>query len=186
MTADTPRTIPRRHLFRALLGREIPTESPPAATAADVAAGRAAPPHAAGDAAYAAADYPAAMAAYRESVRSDLSNPAVRDRLGHCLYELEHYIQARVEFEHVLRLTDGKDVFARLGLGLTLLALGKTEKAMATLKAFDDPERADLTALARRIADKLETADVASFPGLRLTLERSARAMGLLPDHGAA
>ena len=183
MTADTPRSIPRRHLFRALLGREIPTETPPNATPA---AGQAASPHAAGDAAYAAADYPAAMAAYRESARGDLSNPAVRNRLGHCLYELGQFIQARVEFEHVLRLTDGKDVFARLGLGLTLLALGKTEKAMAALQAFDDPERADLTALARRIADKLETADVASYPGLRLTLERSARAMGLLPDHGTA
>ena len=183
MTTDTPRNIPRRHLFRALLGREIPTESPPNAAPA---AGQAASPHAAGDAAYAAADYPAAMAAYRESVRGDLSNPVVRNRLGHCLYELAHFIQARVEFEHVLRVTDGKDVFARLGLGLTLLALGKTEKAMAALQAFDDPERADLTALARRIAGKLETADTASFPGLRLTLERSARAMGLLPDHGAA
>ena len=183
MTADTPRNIPRRHLFRALLGREIPAESPPADKDG---APRAADPHAAGDAAYAAADYPAAVAAYRASVRGDLSNAAARARLGYALYALEQYVQARVEFDHVLRLTDGKDVFARLGLGLTLMGLGKTEKAAAALLAFDDPERADLTALARRIADKLETTEATGLPGLRLTLERSARAMGLLPDHGAA
>jgi len=183
MSADKPRSIPRRHLIRALLGREIPEAAPPEATSGEA---RAASPHAAGDAAYAIPDYLAAIAAYRESVRGDLSNTAVRNRLGHSLYELGQYIQARVEFEHVLRLTDGKDVFARLGLGLTLIGLGKTEKALAALQAFDDPERPDLTALARRIADKLPVTEVTSYPGLRLTLERSARAMGLLPDHGAA
>lgn len=183
MTADKPRSFPRRHLIRALLGRELPAESPPAATAEP---GQAASPHAAGDAAYVIPDYLAAIAAYRESVRGDLSNVAVRNRLGHSLYELGQYIQARVEFEHVLRLTEGRDVFARLGLGLTLIGLGKTEKAVAALQAFDDPERADLTALARRIADKLPTTEATSYPGLRLTLERSARAMGLLPDHGSA
>lgn len=183
MTKDKPRSIPRRHLIRALLGREIPTETPPAAAPPP---GQAAGPHAAGDAAYAVPDYLAAIAAYRESVRGDLSNVAVRNRLGHSLYELGQYVQARVEFEHVLHLTDGKDVFARLGLGLTLIGLGKTEKAKAALMAFEDPERADLTALARRIAGKLETTEVTSYPGLRLTLERSARAMGLLPDHGSA
>ena len=183
MTADTPRNIPRRHLFRALLGREIPSGSPPDA---EGVAAREADPHAVGDAAYAAADYATAVAAYRESVRGDLSNTATRDRLGYALYALEQYIQARVEFEHVLRLTDGKDLFARLGLGLTLIGLGKTEKAATALLAFDDPERADLTALARRIAGKLETTDATGLPGLRQTLERSARAMGLLPDHGSA
>ncbi|MHC1791366.1 hypothetical protein [Solidesulfovibrio sp.] len=183
MTADTPRAVPRRHLLRALLGREIPQDTPPDATGED---GAPRDPHAAGDAAYAAGDYPAAVAAYRASVRSDLSNAPVRARLGYALYVLGQFIQARVEFEHALRITDGNDPFFRLGLGLTLLALGKTEKAAATLAAFDDPTRPDLTALAGRIAGRLAQSEAAELTGLRLTLERTARAMALLPENGVA
>ena len=184
MSPDTPRVVPRRHLFRALLGREIPAETPqPGAPGASAPA---AAPHAAGDAAYALGDFAAAVAAYRESVRGDLSNVPVRSRLGYALYATGHCIQARVEFEHGLRLTDGADAFCRLGLGLCLIALGKVEKAADTLAAFQAPELAELTALAGRIAERLrESGDTDPTP-LRLTLERSARAMAFLPETAPA
>jgi Flp pilus assembly protein TadD len=185
MTTDKSRTVPRRHLIRALLGREIP-----AATAGqpgpDASAGSAAAPHAAGDAAYAAGDFAAAVTAYRATVPGDLSNIPVRSRLGYALYATGQFIQARVEFEHGLRLTNGEDAFCRLGLGLTLLALGKTGKAADLLEAFDAPDLAELTALARRIADRLREAGDTDPTPLRLTLERSARAMAFLPETGTA
>lgn len=184
MPADKPQAVPRRHLLRALLGREIPTDAPPGDARAEDGAPR--DPHAAGDAAYANGDYAAAVAAYRASIRGDLSNAPVRARLGQALYALGQFVQARVEFEHVLRLTDGSDPFCRLGLGLTLLGLGKTEKAAATLAAFDDPTRPDLTALAGRIAGRLGQAETPDLTGLRLTLERTARAMALWPETGTA
>ena len=183
MSTDKPRVVPRRHLIRALLGREIPAESPQTGETREPAS---AAPHAAGDAAYALGDYAAAVAAYRESVRGDLSNVPVRSRLGYALYATGHFIQARVEFEHGLRLTDGADAFCRLGLGLSLIALGKVEKAADTLAALQVPDLAELTALAGRIAERLrESGDTDPTP-LRLTLERSARAMAFLPEVGPA
>ena len=183
MTADKPRAIPRRHLIRALLGRDIPDATAPAAEPERTAAApQAADPHAAGNAAYAAGDYAEAAAAYRTSVRGDLSNPIVRARLGYALYATRQLIQAKVEFEHVLHLTNGGDAFARLCLGLTLAALGKADKAAANLEAFDAPQAEELVALCRRIAGKLRDIGNGDPAPLLLTLERSARAMGFLPE----
>jgi tetratricopeptide (TPR) repeat protein len=172
---DRP-TVSRRHLVRALLGRDIPP--------AGQAPGQPAPaPHAAGDAAFAAGDFAGAVAAYRASVRADLSNLAVRTRLGQALYLLGQHIQARVEFEHVLRLSEGTDVTARLGLALTCLALDKPAKAAGLLEALADADYPELEALAKSTAAAL-TADSAQ-PDLdapRRDLERLARAGGLLPE----
>jgi len=173
-SSDRP-VFSRRHLFRALLGRDIP----PAGTADRQSA---AAPHATGDAAYAAGDFPAAVAAYRASVRHDLSNAAVRARLGYALYATGQTIQARVEFEHAVRLTEGKDVLASLGLALTLLRLGKSSRAGQVLAAFADAERPELTALAVATAAALAAAGepVATEEHIR-ALEDQARAAGLFP-----
>lgn len=167
---DRP-TFSRRNLVRALLGRDIPSPSQEPAEAVSR--------HAAADAAYEAGEYPAAIAAYRESIRGDLSNTAARLRLGHALYATGQSIQARVEFEHVLRLTGGADQVARLLLGLTLLSLGKTEKAATTLAAFTDPERPELETAAREAAKRLETAEPAA---LEQTLLALAQSTALVPD----
>jgi tetratricopeptide (TPR) repeat protein len=182
MTADKPRAIPRRHLIRALLGRDIPSATAPAPEPERTAAAPTGDPHAAGNAAYAAGDYAEAAAAYRTSVRGDLSNPILRARLGYALYATRQLIQAKVEFEHVLHLTNGGDAFARLCLGLTLAALGKADKAAANLEAFDAPQAEELTALCRRIAAKLRDIGNGDPAPLILTLERSARAMGVMPE----
>ena len=173
MANDDRPTFSRRNLVRALLGRDIPKPRSDA-PAPDR--------HAAGDAAYAAGDYAAAVSAYRASVREDLSNTAVRFRLGHALYATGQALQARVEFEHVLRLTGGADAMARLGLGLTLLALGKREKAAGALEAFNDPERPQLTEAARQAAEVLAAGTDAEAANLRAELEVLARQTALFPD----
>jgi tetratricopeptide (TPR) repeat protein len=178
MSSDSRRTVSRRHLVRALLGREAPENRPDADPQAS--------PHAAGDAAYAAGDYPAAVAAYRASIRGDLSNAPVRARLGHALYEMGQYIQARVEFEHVLRLTDGGDGLARLGLALTFLGLDKGPRAAAVLAAVIDPERPELERAAREAAARLSVEEAPDCADLRLELERVARATALLPESASA
>jgi tetratricopeptide (TPR) repeat protein len=177
MKPDARPTVSRRNLVRALLGRETPAEN---------AAAPAPDRHAAGDAAYAAGDFPAAVAAYRASIRGDLSNAPVRLRLGCALYALEQYIQARVEFEHVLRLTGGNDRLARLCLGLTLLALDKHERAAVTFAAFTDPERPELERATEEAARLLAAGDVADPQALRRAIESAARATALLSDTGQA
>jgi len=82
----------------------------------------------------------------------------------------------------VLHLTNGDDAFARLCLGLTLAALGKANKAADNLEAFAAPQAEDLAALCRRIAGKLRDIGNGDPAPLLLTLERSARAMGVLPE----
>jgi tetratricopeptide (TPR) repeat protein len=171
-------TVSRRNLVRALLGRDIP----PAGQAPGQPPVN---PHAAGDAAYAAGDYAGAVAAYRASVHSDLSNAALRARLGHALYALGQYIQAKVEFDHVLRLTDGSDRLARLGLALTLLALDKPAKAAVVLAALVDPDHPDLQSLATATATALTSeAGQPDLAAARHALERLAQASGLLPALG--
>ncbi len=179
MAHDERPTVSRRHLVRALLGRDIPKPGPQA---------EAQNRHATAEAAYAAGDYPAAVAAYRASIRGDLANTEARLRLGHALYATGQMIQARVEFEHVLRLAEGNQPAARLLLGLTLLALGKREKAALALAAFTDPDRPELETAARQAAARLESddpgeaADTAALAGHLLAL---AQGTALVPEPGA-
>ncbi|MFU2210670.1 tetratricopeptide repeat protein [Solidesulfovibrio sp. C21] len=176
MKPDTQPTVSRRNLVRALLGRD----TSPAPQAPDAAA--AADRHATGDAAYAAGDYTAAVAAYRASTRGDLSNAPVRLRLGYALYALGQYIQARVEFEHVLRLTGGGEPMARLCLGLTLLALGKSERAATTLAAFTDSERPELEKMTGEAARLLAAGEAVDPESLRHGIESAARATAFFPE----
>ena len=169
-----PATVSRRNLVRALLGRNRPETPPPAAADPER--------HAAGDTAYAAGDYAGAVAAYRASIRGDLSNTAVRLRLGHALYATGQFIQARVEFEHVLRLDPAASPMARLCLGLTLLALGKPQRAAVALRALEDSDQPELTDAARQAAQRLETDAQVDAAALRADLERTARAVALLPE----
>ena len=173
--SDRPAVVSRRHLVRALLGREIPPAGPDARPPAG-------DPHAAGDTAFAAGDFPAAVAAYRTSVRGDLSNAAVRIRLGQALYALGQSIQARVEFEHALRLSEGSNVTARLGLALCLLGLGKTAKAAAFLADLADPEHPELEALAREQAAALAAETPPDPAPARDALLRLAQALSLFPE----
>ncbi|WP_300164071.1 tetratricopeptide repeat protein [Solidesulfovibrio sp.] len=178
MASDDRPTVSRRNLVRALLGRDTPKPRQEPAAATDR--------HVAGDAAYAAGDYAAAVAAYRVSVRGDLSNAAVRLRLGHALYATGQHIQARVEFEHVLRLSGRTVPAAQLLLALTLLALDKREKAALVLAAFADPDRPELEQAAREASEKLEAGAIPDPTALRRELQALAEATALTPEAPAA
>ena len=152
-SSDRP-VFSRRHLFRALLGRDIP----PAGTADRQSA---AAPHATGDAAYAAGDFPAAVAAYRASVRHDLSNAAVRARLGYALYATGQTIQARVEFEH-----GGHGVHIRLLAQKTGEPFGRflahlTLRQLPQLQGIDGRSRG----LAPLLVQRQKLQDLAAVPG---------------------
>ncbi len=77
---------------------------------------------------------------YREHLGDSPDDMEARTELGICLYTLEQYIQARVEFERVLRFRKG-DHRATLYLGLSLLRKGKVDKALKAWAAYegDDP-----------------------------------------------
>lgn len=171
--ADRP-GLSRRQFFQTLLGRGAPPAERDRRRPE-------APLHTAGNAAYAAGDFPAAVAAYRISVRQDLSDTRVRARLGYALYATGQPLQARVEFEHVLRLNDGADGLARLGLGLSLLRLGKTARAGHVLADFADVDRPELTALAQATAEALAAGTATDLPDRIRALEDHARTTGLFP-----
>ncbi len=74
-------------------------------------------------------DLPGAVERYRDYIKADPNNADVRFALGKCLYALGQHIQARVEFERTLMLRK-QDLLATAFLGLTLLRLGKRERAI--------------------------------------------------------
>lgn len=78
-----------------------------------------------------------AIDAFRSYVRQELNDDEARMALGSCLYEKGQLVQAKVEFERVLRIRKN-DSLASLYLTLVLLRLQKFEKAMKTLAAIEN------------------------------------------------
>ncbi|WP_319543428.1 tetratricopeptide repeat protein [uncultured Pseudodesulfovibrio sp.] len=77
---------------------------------------------------YVDGEFEAARDKYKECLQSDQNDADVRYRLGVCQYKIGKYMQAKVEFERTLRIDRSyQDAF--LYLGLTLVRLGKPEKA---------------------------------------------------------
>ena len=90
--------------------------------------------------AFARGEHEAASESYRTFLAAESGNREARLRLGICQYKLGRHVQAKVEFERVLREKKGKDNEASLYLGLTLCAAGRPEKAVAVWKLFFDPK----------------------------------------------
>jgi len=91
-----------------------------------------------GNVAFSARNYSAAMDHYRQAVKAIPNHDEARRRLGYCLYRMEQYIQARVEFERLLH--GGKDNFASLYLGLTLARMNMPDKAIKAWKDYFNPD----------------------------------------------
>ncbi len=87
--------------------------------------------------AFAKRDYSAAMDLYRQQVKASPDHSEARRRLGYCLYRLGQYIQAKVEFERILR--GGVDNFSSLYLGLTLARMNMADKAIEAWKGYFNP-----------------------------------------------
>ena len=85
-------------------------------------------------------DHHGALERYNEYLQTEPKNNEARMRKGRCLYSLGRYIQAKVEFERVLRLRK-EDNESTLHLGLTLARLDKADKAAVIWKMFYDPDR---------------------------------------------
>ena len=96
--------------------------------------------------------------------------------------DLTQHLTARADDSHVLRLTAGGDAFARLGLGLTWLGLGKAQRASSVLAAFEDPDRPELVQAAQDVAASLIDDEKTDCGKSRLELEQMARATAFLPD----
>jgi tetratricopeptide (TPR) repeat protein len=75
---------------------------------------------------------------YKECLDNDKNDADVRYRLGVCLYRTGMYRQAKLEFERALRIRrEFMDAF--LYLGLVMVRLDKTEKALALWKRYFNP-----------------------------------------------
>jgi tetratricopeptide (TPR) repeat protein len=83
-------------------------------------------------------DWEAARLKYKECLASDKNDADVRYRLGVCLYKTGKYRQAKLEFERTLRV-DREYKDGLLYLGLTIVRLGKPEKAVALWKQYFNP-----------------------------------------------
>ncbi len=86
-----------------------------------------------------------AMELYRAALRISSNDADIRRELGGCLYDLGQFIQARVEFERVLRILK-QDNVAVLKLGFCLVQTGRPAKAAATWMRFtpNGPEEESL------------------------------------------
>lgn len=84
-------------------------------------------------------EYEKAHGLYKEFLSNESRNADARLRLGLCLYHLGKHIQAKVEFERVLR-ERRDDKQAMLYLGLALARLNKPGKAAVIWQMYFDPE----------------------------------------------
>ncbi|MBU1248512.1 MAG: tetratricopeptide repeat protein [Proteobacteria bacterium] len=76
---------------------------------------------------------------YEAFLKKESRNPNARFRLGRCLYETGKYIQAKIQFEQVLRLRR-EDQDATLFLGLSLMRLDRPEKAAVIWRMYMNPK----------------------------------------------
>jgi tetratricopeptide (TPR) repeat protein len=84
-----------------------------------------------------------AVSHYRLFVKDNPDHAKARRELGRCLYQLGQYIQAKVEFERVLRIVED-DSEACLYLGLCNARLGKKDKAMVAWRTYFNPQNIPL------------------------------------------
>ncbi len=115
----------------------------------------------------------AAIDAFRTYIRQELNDDEARMALGSCLYEKGQLVQAKVEFERVLRIRKN-DSLASLYLTLALLRLQKFDKVMKVLGllAAEGVETADpLQGVLVEAHTTLETKGAEAMPVVITVLE---------------
>lgn len=130
-------------------------------------------------------DYQGAAEKYRVCLKEDSSFLEAHRRLGYCLYRLEQYIQAKVEFERVL-YNRNRDNFSSLYLGLCLARLGKPEKAAEAWKGYFNPEEIHIQREINLQLAMLETGRPPSAKEMAEAVEDAVenRKLELLEDQG--
>ncbi len=115
-------------------------------------------------------DLEEAIQTFRSYIRQELNDDEARMALGSCLYEKEQLVQAKVEFERVLRIRKN-DSLASLYLALTLLRMEKFEKAMKSLAAFEEGEADPLQGALVQVRTTLEAEGSGAMPAAISVLE---------------
>ncbi len=116
--------------FRRLLG-EVAEKGPMARTSEALPVFREA------ESLWKAKDYTKASGKFKDCLKLEPGNADARRRLGCCLYRQGMLLQAKVEFERLLR-ADRADNESWLYLGLVFARGGKAEKAASVWKNFKD------------------------------------------------
>lgn len=111
-----------------------------------------------------------AIQTFRSHIRQELNDDEARMALGSCLYETGQLIQAKVEFERVLRIRKN-DSLASLYLALTLLRMEKLDKAVKALAAFDGKGADPLVEALANARASLEEQGGAAMPEVVSALE---------------
>ena len=76
---------------------------------------------------------------YKDCLQEDQNDPDIRYRIGVCGYKVGKFRQAKLDFERCLRI-DGKYQDAFLYLGLTMVRLGRPEKAPGLWSRYFNPK----------------------------------------------
>lgn len=130
-------------------------------------------------------DYEKAAEKYRALLKQDPGFLEAHRRLGYCLYRLDKFIQAKVEFERVLYHRK-RDNFSNLYLGLVLARLGKPEKAAVVWKNYFNPDEIDIS---REINIQLAMLETEEPPGAEAMADAvedvvEKRKLELMEDQG--
>ena len=94
--------------------------------------------------AYSSGELAEAARGYREYLKLEPQDAEARQRLAWCFYNMGKLVQAKVEFERIIRQKEGKDNFSFLYLGLTLCRMGKPDKAAVVWKRYFNPQNIDV------------------------------------------
>lgn len=81
-------------------------------------------------------EYIEAAAAYRSILEESSEAHEIRAKLGWCLYKAGKLVQAKVEFQRVLRKTESR--LATLHLGLCLAREGKLDAALKSWEGYSN------------------------------------------------
>lgn len=140
--SKTP-VMDRRAMFKTLVGRapKVPEPVIPDEPAEPD------PLFVSGSQALREGDAEKAVADLRPYVRAHQRHLEARRRLGLALYQLGRYVQARVEFETVLK-RDKSDPLCRASLGLVFFRMGKAEKAAVAWEGLEFPGQPEMTGAA--------------------------------------
>ncbi|WP_207263960.1 tetratricopeptide repeat protein [Desulfovibrio sp. Huiquan2017] len=122
----------RNFLFGAVRRIRKEDDQPVASTAGGIEVVKAA------NALYVDEQWEEARLKYKECLEQDKNDADVRYRLGVCSYKRGMFRQAKLEFERALRIDQTyQDAF--LYLGLTLVRLGRSDKAPAVWSRYFNP-----------------------------------------------
>ncbi len=115
-----------------------------------------------------------AIETFRTYIRQELNDDEARMALGSCLYEKGQLVQAKVEFERVLRIRKN-DSLASLYLTLALMRMEKYDKVMSLLSALESDEADPLLEGLMEARTTLESQGADAMPGVIAVLESSLR-----------